>query len=154
MSSMRKVSIKRSSHGAKVFCAAIALLASVAWCTHASAQTASTNDDQEKSTEELAKAARNPVADMISVPFQNNFNFGYGPYKQTQYNLNVQPVIPFHIMPDWNLITRTIAPLISQPQLTPSGTREFGLGDINPTFFFSPSKAGPIIWGADRNTLC
>jgi hypothetical protein len=148
MSAMRKALVERSGHSAKGFCAAIALLACTAWCTKALAQTVPPNGDQEKSTEELAKAAQNPVADMISIPFQNNFNFGYGPFKQLQYNLNVQPVIPFHITPDWNLITRTIVPLISQPQLTSSGERSFGLGDINPTFFFSPSKASTIIWGA------
>jgi hypothetical protein len=97
-----------------------------------------------KSVEDLAKAAQNPVADMISVPFQNNFNMGgkYGP----QYILNFQPVVPFSINQDWNLITRTIIPTISTP--LPFGDRVTGFGDINPSFFFSPVKpTDGIIWG-------
>src|SRR6516162_9091805 len=65
----------------------------------------------EDETEELAKQAQNPVAKLISVPFQNNFNFGIGPNNVVQYNLNVQPVIPFNLNEDWNLITRTIIPI-------------------------------------------
>jgi hypothetical protein len=99
------------------------------------------------STEELAKASQNPVANLISVPFQFNENFGVGPYRQPQSILNIQPVIPFHINEDWNLITRWITPLISQPKLGPTDQREFGLGDINPSLFLSPAKPGEIIWG-------
>jgi len=61
----------------------------------------------------LAKKTQNPVADLISVPFQNNFNFSAGPNDATIYNLNVQPVIPIHLTEDWNLITRTIMPIIN-----------------------------------------
>src|SRR5262245_52511616 len=61
---------------------------------------------------ELAKKTQNPVADLISVPFQNNFNFGVGHREQTQYILNIQPVIPINLTENWNLITRTIAPVI------------------------------------------
>ena len=68
-------------------------------------------------TEALAKAAQNPIANMISVPFQNNFNFGIGPNKVTQWDLNVQPVIPISLNEDWNLITRTVIPII-EPALT------------------------------------
>src|SRR6516165_112699 len=70
---------------------------------------------QEESTEDLAKKAQNPVADLISVPFQSNTNFGVGPFHATQEILDIQPVIPIHITPDWNLITRWITPVISQP---------------------------------------
>ncbi|MGO4677594.1 transporter, partial [Bosea sp. 2YAB26] len=94
----------------------------------------------EKSTDDLAKAAQNPVADMISLPFQNNSNFNVGPHKQLQNVLNIQPVIPITLNKDWNLITRWITPVISQPALTVNGDREFGLGDINPSFFFSPKQ--------------
>ncbi|MGO4739236.1 transporter, partial [Bosea sp. 2KB_26] len=83
-----------------------------------------------KSTADLAKAAQNPVADMISLPFQNNFNFNVGPHKQLQNVLNIQPVIPITLNKDWNLITRWITPVIAQPALTVNGEREFGLGDI------------------------
>src|SRR5882724_8939611 len=87
---------------------------------------------------ELAKKTQNPVADLISVPFQNNFNFGVGPSDKTVWVLNVQPVIPLKLTADWNLITRVITPIINQPSLAPGIDHEFGLGDINPTFFFSP----------------
>ena len=101
----------------------------------------------EESTEELAKKAQNPVADLISVPFQSNTNFGVGPFDAPQEILNIQPVIPFHVTPDWNLITRWITPVISQPKLSPTGHEEFGIGDLNPSIFLSPAKPGEIIWG-------
>ncbi len=100
-----------------------------------------------ESREALAKAAQNPVAKLISVPFQNNFNFGVGPNDATQYILNVQPVIPISLSEDWNLITRTIIPIINQPSPAPGVPSVFGLGDLNPTFFFSPAKSGKLIWG-------
>ncbi|WP_205772450.1 hypothetical protein [Microvirga calopogonii] len=97
---------------------------------------------------DLAKAAQNPIADLISLPFQNNFNFNVGPHNQLQDILNIQPVIPIHLDQDWNLITRWITPVISQPPLTITGDREFGLGDINPSFFFSPKQpTHGLIWG-------
>jgi hypothetical protein len=101
----------------------------------------------EESEEELAKKTQNPVADLISVPFQNNFNFGAGPNDATIYVLNVQPVIPLRLTEDWNLITRIIAPIINQPSLFEGGESAFGLGDLNPTFFLSPAKPGQLIWG-------
>jgi len=103
----------------------------------------------ENPEEELARAAQNPVADMISLPFQNNTNFGFGPDDDTQNVLNIQPVIPFHLSQNWNLITRTIAPVIYLPEVVPGTGDEFGLGDINLTAFFSPKKPFKgIIWGA------
>ena len=68
---------------------------------------------------ELARAAQNPVANMISVPFQNNTNTNFGPLEKTQNVLNIQPVLPFELNDDWNLITRTIIPVISQPGFAP-----------------------------------
>jgi hypothetical protein len=99
------------------------------------------------SEEELARAAQNPVAKLISVPFQNNFNFGVGPNDTTQWILNIQPVIPITLNEDWNLITRTIMPIINQPSPAPGIRSASGLGDINPTFFLSPAKPGKFIWG-------
>src|SRR5262249_3973067 len=84
------------------------------------------------SVEALAKAAQNPVADLISVPFQNNFNFGIGPNDVTQYILNFQPVVPVSLNENWNLITRTIVPIINQPSPASGVRSAFGLGDINP----------------------
>ncbi len=101
---------------------------------------------QETSTEELARAAQIPIADLISVPFQNNTNFGIGPHDRTQNILNIQPVIPFS-WGDWNVITRTIAPVISQPDVNESDGSTFGLGDINTTWFLSPAKPGKLLWG-------
>jgi hypothetical protein len=97
---------------------------------------------------ELAKETQNPVANLISVPFQNNFYFNSGTKDATVWVLNVQPVIPIPLTEDWNLITRTIMPIINQPPLFPFGkTEAFGLGDINPTLFLSPAKPGKFIWG-------
>ena len=98
---------------------------------------------------ELARASQNPVASLISLPFQNNTNFGYGPGDDTQNVLNIQPVIPFDLSGNWNLITRTIAPVIYQPEVEEGQGDEFGLGDINFTAFFSPKKPYKgVIWGA------
>jgi hypothetical protein len=98
-------------------------------------------------TRALAEAAQNPVANLISVPFQNNFNFGVGPNHATQWVLNVQPVIPLTLNDDWNLITRTVIPIINQPSPARGIPHAAGLGDINPSFFLSPAKSGKIIWG-------
>jgi hypothetical protein len=76
---------------------------------------AESGSDQDSKTEELAKETQNPIANLISVPFQNNFNFGIGPNDATQWILNVQPVIPITLNKDWNLIKRTIIPIINQP---------------------------------------
>jgi hypothetical protein len=102
------------------------------------------------SNAELAKAAQNPVADMISLPFQNNTNFNFGPFDKTQNVLNIQPVYPISLNQDWNLITRTILPVISQPATAAGQDRKFGLGDIQFSAFFSPKAptAGGWIWGA------
>lgn len=102
----------------------------------------------EASTAALAKAAQNPVANLISVPLQNNFNFGVGPKDVMQYVLNIQPVIPISLNENWNLITRTIMPIISQPSPASGVPGAAGLGDINPTLFLSPAKSGKLIWGA------
>jgi hypothetical protein len=101
----------------------------------------------ENSAGELAKAAQNPVASLISVPFQNNTNFNFGPLEKTQNVLNIQPVWPFQLNEGWNLITRTIVPVVSQPALTPGQDRKFGLGDTVFTAFLSPKDSGQLIWG-------
>ena len=95
---------------------------------------------------DLAQQAQNPVADLISVPLQNNTNFGLGPDDRTQNILNVQPVWPFKLSDDWNLITRTIIPVTSQP--LPDGSRKNGLGDTTLTAYFSPRNESSLIWGA------
>ena len=104
----------------------------------------------EMSAQELAKLTQNPVGNLISVPFQNNTNFNTGPLNGTQNILNIQPVIPIELNKDWNLITRTIVPLIWQPAFVAGEGTQFGLGDIQLSGFLSPSEPGPggLIWGA------
>ena len=97
---------------------------------------------------ELQKAVQNPVASLISVPIQNNSNFGVGDYERTQNVLNIQPVIPARLSEKWNVISRIIQPIIWQPYPSQTTGGEFGFGDMNPTFFLSPAKPGKLIWGA------
>jgi hypothetical protein len=101
----------------------------------------------EMSAEELAKLAQNPVGNLISVPFQNNTNLNFGPEKGTQNILNVQPVIPISVNQDWNIITRTILPVISMPALGPGTSSLNGVGDVVMTAFLSPANPGKWIWG-------
>ena len=122
----------------------------------------------------LRKAAQNPVASLISVPLQENWNFGIGPADRVQNVLNVQPVIPINLSQNWNLIVRWIMPIIYQPvgveQPPPptgpdlsfvhtegtvvSSTQPgvYGFGDMQPAFFFSPKK-GKVIWGVGPQFL-
>lgn len=96
---------------------------------------------------ELAKKAQNPIANMISLPFQNNLNFGMGPFERNQNILNIQPVLPVNISDNWLLVNRAIVPLISQPDIASSSGGVFGLGDIIYEGFFVPSGSGNITWG-------
>jgi hypothetical protein len=97
----------------------------------------------------LAKAAQNPIADMISLPFQSNTNFDVGPLEKTQEILNIQPVYPVSLNDEWNLITRTILPVISQPAFSSAQDREFGIGDLQFSAFLSPKQVtGGWVWGA------
>jgi hypothetical protein len=96
---------------------------------------------------DLAKKTQNPVSDLISLPLQYNATFGFGPEDKVLSVLNIQPVIPFKLSDDWNLITRTILPLINQPSLGPGIDSKFGLGDTTITAFLSPREPGEWIWG-------
>lgn len=99
----------------------------------------------------LRKAAQNPVASLISVPIQDNFNTGIEPGYRTQSVLNIQPVIPLKASENWNLIIRWITPIIYQPLPAYSPAPQVGvsgLGDMQPTFLLSPSKPHKLIWGA------
>jgi hypothetical protein len=98
-----------------------------------------------QTADELAKQTQNPVASLISVPLQGNWDFGLGDRDATGTLLNIQPVMPFGISKSTNIIFRVIMPLTSQP--ASGGLRINGLGDIVTTAFFSPVKSGRIIWG-------
>jgi hypothetical protein len=115
-------------------------------------QANASNQEPANATEALQKATQNPVADLISVPLQDNMNFGVGPYNGTQNVLNIQPVIPMHLTENWNLINRIIAPIVWQPYTGSNSANAslgtFGLGDLNPSVFFTPAHPGKLIWGA------
>ena len=137
------------------FACSMLLMAVTVGPSWADAQTASqpqpqagrtaTADSPAQATE-LAKQTQNPVSSLISVPLQANWDFGVGDRDAVGTLLNIQPVIPFGITPSTNIILRIIMPLASQPGA--DGMRVNGLGDVLATAFFSPAKAGRIIWGA------
>ncbi len=100
-----------------------------------------------ESATDLAKQIQNPVGDLISLPLQYNVNFGYGPHQGTQHVLNLQPVIPFHVNDDWNLITRTILPVVWNPGSS-IPTVPVGTAPISFTAFLSPSHdVNGWLWG-------
>ena len=101
----------------------------------------------ELSAEELAKIAQNPVGAMVSVPLQNNTNFNVGPQNGTQNILNIEPVYPINVNSEWNVITRTVLPLIWQPPAMPGQDDTFGLGDLQFSAFLSPAQPHGLIWG-------
>ena len=107
-------------------------------------------DDAKAAAAELAKKLANPVANLISVPIQNNWDFGIGPANAMRYTANIQPVIPISLSDDWNLITRTILPVIYAESPVKGGPSKFGLGDVVQSLWFSPKAptSGGWIWGA------
>ena len=88
----------------------------------------------------LSQQANNPIANMISVPFQLNANYGVGPRDQNQNVLTIQPVIPFELNQDWLLVSRWMLPFVDQPDFAKGSGRVDGTGDLNAAFFFSPSS--------------
>jgi hypothetical protein len=102
----------------------------------------------------LAEKLQNPVADLVSVQFQNNFDFGVGENNGTLYLLNFQPVIPLHLNSDWNYIVRPVLPFISTSNVYGPGYVT-GLGDLEIETFLSPSAPGPfgVIWGIGPTSI-
>jgi hypothetical protein len=106
---------------------------------------------QSTDSRDLAKKLSNPVASLVSVPLQYNYDEGLGALEEgSKSTLNVQPVIPFELNDEWNLISRTIIPYINQKDVTGPGQSQSGFGDVVQSFFFSPKTptSGGWIWGA------
>ncbi len=99
--------------------------------------------------DKLAQALQNPVASLISLPFQGNFDYGIGPSDGSRMTLNIQPVIPISIGEDWNLIGRVILPIIAQEDVYGESGSQSGLSDAVVSAFFSPKEptSGGLIWG-------
>ncbi len=116
-------------------------LAAGAWTVVGSALAA----DEATQQAELAKKLQNPIADLISAPIQNNWDFGIGPLNAMRYTANVQPIIPFSLTEDWLLVTRTILPVIYQEARFAGDGSHSGLGDILQSFFLQP-RAGVGGW--------
>jgi len=108
---------------------------------------------QAQNSGDLAQQAQNPIANLISVPFQNNTNFNVGPFDNDQNILNIQPVIPFKLNEDWNLVTRWILPVVYQPPVYQGDESDFGLGNFNPSFFFVNQVSPTLMIGAGPTFL-
>lgn len=99
---------------------------------------------------ELAKKLANPVASLISVPIQANYDENFGPNEDgSVWKINIQPVIPITLNKEWNLISRTILPIIDQEDVPLKGLGESGIGDVLQSLFFSPKEptSKGLIWG-------
>jgi hypothetical protein len=101
---------------------------------------------------DLAKASQNPIGSLVSLPFQNNTSFGIGPDDAVSNVLNIQPVYPVSLLPNWNLVNRGIVPVIYREEVFPGTGSASGLGDISYTGFISPAKPGKLIWGGDPHS--
>ena len=98
---------------------------------------------------DLAQDLSNPLSDLMVLPFQANYDDDIGPRDDGwKLQTNFQPVVPFHLNEEWNLITRTILPVIRQKDVLPGAGSQFGLGDTNASLFFSPKEpTSGLIWG-------
>lgn len=101
----------------------------------------------QESEADLAKKLANPVAELISLPLQFNYDCCYGPEDGERMTLNIQPVVPVKLNDDWNVIIRTILPVISQSETVAGSGNSLGLGDTTQTFFFSPRDSKGVTWG-------
>jgi hypothetical protein len=138
-------------------CAMSALLV----CAPAQAQQAQPDSDAGKPVTDaskadessIAKESQNPIGNLTILPFENYTNFGFGPNKGTQNVLEFEPVVPFHITPEWNLIARAVIPAVWNPSLSPAPSVPQGIGPTSVSAFLSPSHpvdgwtwgVGPIV---------
>jgi hypothetical protein len=130
---MRSRQIRRSA------ARAVAALAMTAVCGVAA---------QAEDAPELAHLVENPIAEVVSVPLQNNLTFGVGPRDEAQNVLDIQPVVPFRVSQDWNVISRTIIPVVHEPALAPGMGSTDGVGDISLALYLSPAHTSrSLIWG-------
>ena len=110
--------------------------------------TAIAQDKPAETAADLAKKLSNPIASLISVPFQNNTDVGIGTYNGSRNTLNFQPVIPISISQKWNMISRVVLPIITQQDITAPGVKQTGLSDAVISAFFSPAEAkNGLTWG-------
>jgi hypothetical protein len=123
------------------------ILSLIVICVVAGPTAPQTADQSESGSDEheLAKKLSNPVSSLISFPFQSNFDFGMGTGSGWRYTMNIQPVVPFPLTPKWNLISRTILPVIHQHNVANTGTQS-GLGDITQSLFFATSNEKGFTW--------
>ena len=131
----RKVNKSRMPHLVLATCCLLVLCGYVA---------AAEPDKEHDEAGDLAKTVQNPLANLVTLPLQFNYNRGIGVDDRTFFNMNVQPVIPYP-GEKWNIITRTIIPINSVPVGTSGSV--FGMGDINLSIFWSPAKPSPLVWG-------
>lgn len=126
----------------QIFTSLLAIISSICFAQEAPKPAAS-------DAAELAKKLANPVASLISIPFQNNTDVGIGEFNGSKNTLNIQPVIPFNLTDKLNLITRVILPIISQQNIYGLDSKQTGLSDAVISAFFSPAEAkNGVIWGA------
>lgn len=143
--SMMKLPITSTALALRLLSCTFPLHAATVAAATGQTATTTTQDEQGK----LAMQLNNPVAALISVPLQSNWDFGIGSKDAYQYKLNVQPVIPITLNEDWNLISRTILPVIDMESPEPGIDSVSGLGDTTQSFFISPAKPEDgLIWGA------
>ncbi|HEX9047832.1 MAG TPA: transporter [Verrucomicrobiae bacterium] len=145
-------------HTSKSMAVATLTLSGLAFCPVAQAQTidpkavenfatAVPGGSTSLSEADLAKDLQNPVADLISVPLENRFDFGPG--TTLRYTLNIQPVVPFRLTENWMVVSRTILPVVYAESPVPGGAALGGIGDITQSFFFAPKEpTAGWIWGA------